>query len=106
MFHGNILVRRPPDDGFGMVLALTNFESGGGPYFNTRPNEIEVYMNTDIVGVHGIEEGLVTICEYLEDVIGDTLDLHNVLEDFNHSMETLLSMKKNKISNLFILSFF
>jgi hypothetical protein len=94
MLHGKILVRRPPDDGLGVVLALTDFESAGGAYFNTRPNEIAAYMNTDIVGVHGIVEVLVTICEYLEDGIGATFDLHHVLEDFNLSMETLLSMKK------------
>jgi hypothetical protein len=90
--HGNIMVR---DDGpGGMVLALSDSEFAGGAYFNTRPNEIAAYMNTDIAGVHGIAEGLVTIYEYLDNRIGATFDLQNVLEDFNLGMETLLSMKK------------
>jgi serine/threonine protein kinase len=97
MLHGNILVR---DDGpGGMVLALTDFELAGGAYFNTRPNAIAAYMNTDIAGVHGIAEGLVTICEYLDDENVATIDLQNVLEDFNLSMETLNSMKTKNLNS-------
>jgi serine/threonine protein kinase len=92
MLHGNVLVR---DDGSGgMVLALTDFELAGGEYFNTLPNAIAAYMNTDIVGVHVIAEGLVTICEYVDDENVANIDLQNIMEDFNLSMETLASMKK------------
>jgi hypothetical protein len=92
MLHGNILVRNN-----GTELALTDFESAGGTYFNTRPNAIAAYMNSDINGVDEIAEGLVTICTYLDDESGATFDLQNVLEDFNLSMETLVTMKKKNL---------
>jgi tRNA A-37 threonylcarbamoyl transferase component Bud32 len=89
MLHGNILVRNN-----GTELALTDFESAGGEYFNTRPNAIAAYMNSDINGVNEIAEGLVTICTYLDDESDATFDLQNVSEDFNLSMETLARLKK------------
>ena len=60
LHQGNILL--DTDD----VLILTDFESAGGPYFNTTAREFSAYTHSDRSAVCEIVVELRTICQYLE----------------------------------------
>jgi serine/threonine protein kinase len=87
LHHGNILLQDQPGDN--PVIALTDFESALGDYFETSVRVFSAYVHSDNSALLAIIAELETVCQYLDSEI-DTLDIHMLdalgiaLSDLHH----------------------
>jgi hypothetical protein len=97
LHQGNVLLRQPTGS-TGPVIVLTDFESAGGPYFNTSVREFSSYVYSDENAIREIIVELETICQYLnsEIVTVDTM----LLEDLDISLEDMNRAKASSYSSI------
>ena len=73
LHHGNILVHHPP--GGDLIIALTDFESALGDYFETSARVFSAYVHSDNSAILAIIAELETVCQFMDKEI-NMIDTH------------------------------